>query len=150
MLKKYVTIITIFIVGIATGISISFCMLNQKKEAEVISVSNEQSGLDFPESSKSNLIARIDYPLIDVYFQSSSNYRVEIVDFMNNEIRKEIKEKGDYFQYIKGDFSVKIIPSGMGTTAEFYLFVYENDKCIKEMECVSIESDVFEGKWIGE
>lgn len=147
MLKKYVTII-IFILGVATGISISFSMFNQKKEDEIISVSSEQSGLDLPEFSKSNSIARIDYPLIDIYFESSSNYRVEIVDFMNNEIRKEIKEKGDYFQDIKGDFSIKVIPSGMGTTAEFYMFVYENDKCIKEIECVSIESDVFEGKWI--
>lgn len=49
---------------------------------------------------------------------------------------------------MKGDFSVMTIPTGMGTTAKFYLSVYEDDKCIKEMECVSIESDVFVDKWV--
>lgn len=144
MLKKCVIVITIFILGIIIGISIH----KPKKESENNSISSEQSELDIPEHSETNSIARKDYPLIDIYFQSDSNYRVEIVDFMDNKKGKEVKGKGEYFQKLKGDFSVMTIPTGMGTTAEFYLSVYEDGKCIKELECISIESDVFVDKWI--
>ncbi len=159
MLKKCTVIITIFLLGIAIGIGVGvyFNVGNQKKTIKDISA---ESGQDKPDISKRpeldstgrnptfdstgripgiDSIGRIDYPLIDIYFQPKSNYRIEITDFVNTEDRKEVRGKGNDFQYIKGDFSVVTFPTGLGTTPDFYLAVYEDDKCIKDMPCASIE-----------
>ena len=94
------------------------------------------------ELSRQDSIARIDYPLIDIYFDKNKNYKVTIKEFGNSqEIYKEYKYKGDFFQFNKEKFSILTVPSGRGTTPKYILRVEEENECIKTIDCVKIRTD---------
>lgn len=88
-------------------------------------------------------IGRIDYPLIDIYFDKNKNYRVILRELYSadHEIQKEYTDTGDFFQFNKEKFSIVTVPSGMGTTLDYVLEVYEEDVCIKTIECSKIRTD---------
>lgn len=97
---------------------------------------------------KQGAIGRIDYPLIDVYFEHDKSYTLELVKFgEESKKEKEYTAKGDFFQFNKGDFSVITFPSGLGTTPSYYLSVYEGKKCIKWIECAVVRPGMMDGKW---
>lgn len=106
---------------------------------------NEQFGEDDEkddELSRQGTIARIDYPLIDIYFDKNKNYKVTIKEFGNSqEIYKEYKDKGDFFQFNKEKFSILTVPSGRGTTPKYILRVEEENECIKTIDCIEIRTD---------
>ena len=61
---------------------------------------DEEDDEDEDELSRQGSIARIDYPLIDIYFDKNKNYKVTIKEFGNSqEIYKEYIDKGDFFQF---------------------------------------------------
>lgn len=90
-------------------------------------------------------VARIDYPLIDIYFDKNKKYKIIIKEFGDNQkIYKEYANTGEFFQYNKEKFSIATIPSGRGTTPEYILSVYEEDDCIKMIDCITIRTDFFD------
>ena len=94
------------------------------------------------EFSRQGTIARIDYPLIDIYFDKNKNYKVTIKEFGNSqEIYKEYKDKGDFFQFNKEKFSILTVPSGRGTTPKYIRRVEEENECIKTIDCIEIRTD---------
>ena len=93
-------------------------------------------------------IGRIDYPFIDIYFEKDKIYRVVLCRYMMaDEIVKEYKDKGDFFNQNKKDFSIITIPAGLGTTPDYSLALYEGKKCIKAIDCVGVRPGVLDGKW---
>ena len=103
---------------------------------------DEEDDEDEDELSRQGSIARIDYPLIDIYFDKNKNYKVTIKEFGNSqEIYKEYIDKGDFFQFNKEKFSILTVPSGRGTTPKYILRVEEENECIKTIDCVKIRTD---------
>ena len=103
---------------------------------------DEEDDEDEDELSRQGSIARIDYPLIDIYFDKNKNYKVTIKEFGNSqEIYKEYKDKGDFFQFNKEKFSILTVPSGRGTTPKYILRVEEENECIKTIDCIEIRTD---------
>ena len=92
-------------------------------------------------------ISRIDYPLIDIYFEKDKKYKVTITKYMESETYKEYVDTGDFFQFNKEKFSILTIPSGRGTTPEYILRVHEGDNCIKTIECSKIRAGILDDKW---
>lgn len=102
-------------------------------------------------------IGRIDYPLIDIYFEKEKTYKITVQEYAKStapvrgeEKAKEYREyedKGDFFQSNKEYFSVITVPSGRGTTPAYILKVYEGKKCIKMLDCVTIREGIFDDKW---
>lgn len=62
----------------------------------------------------------------------------------DNKIHKEYADTGNFFQYNKEKFSILTVPSGLGTTLDYVLEVYEEDVCIKTIECSQIRTDFFD------
>ena len=91
-------------------------------------------------------LSRIDYPLIDIYFEKDKEYRLELTDFEGKKL-KQFKESGDFFQANKEFFSIFTIPSGRGTTPPYILNVYEGKKGIMSIECSEVRQGVLDGKW---
>lgn len=108
--------------------------------------SAETDGQEDDKSVKQGSIGRIDYPLIDVYFEHDKTYTLELVEF-GGKIEKEYSEKGDFFQYNKEYFSIITCPSGRGTTPPYMLSVYEGKKCIKTIDCAGIRPGMMDDKW---
>lgn len=97
--------------------------------------------------NRQNSLARIDYPLIDLYFEHDKEYRVVLTKFMQDEICKEYTDTGDFFQQNKGNFSILTIPAGMGTTPPFSLCIYEEGECIKTIDCGEVRTGILDDKW---
>lgn len=93
-------------------------------------------------------IGRVDYPMIDLYFDKDKEYRVILKDYMTGEIVKEYVDQGDFFQFNKEDFSIITAPSGRGTTPPYLLSIYEGKDCIKEIECMALGNDIMHDKWV--
>ena len=114
----------------------------EKNEQFEEDVKDEEDDEDEDELSRQGSIARIDYPLIDIYFDKNKNYKVTIKEFGNSqEIYKEYIDKGDFFQFNKEKFSILTVPSGRGTTPKYILRVEEENECIKTIDCVKIRTD---------
>lgn len=95
---------------------------------------------------RNGAIGRIDYPLIDLYFSHEKMYTLELSKWDGQKV-KEYSAKGDFFQYNKGDFSIITCPSGMGTTPEYILAVYEGKKRIRVIDCAHVRSGMMDDKW---
>lgn len=93
-------------------------------------------------------IGRIDYPMIDLYFDKDKEYRVALKDYGTGEVIKEYVDKGDFFQFNKETFSIVTVPSGRGTTPPYLLSIYEEKDCIKEIDCMALGNDIMAGKWV--
>lgn len=91
-------------------------------------------------------ISRIDYPLIDLYFEADKTYKLELAEYSGEKI-KEYSAKGDFFQFNKEYFSILTFPSGRGTTPDYILSVYEGKKRIKTIDCGMIRPGIMDGKW---
>lgn len=103
----------------------------------------EDAGLNSHDS-----IGRIDYPLLDIYFEEDKTYRLALVDYAPpNKVCKEYEDKGRFFQFNKEYFSIITLPSGRGTTPEYILEVYEGEKCIRQLDCVCVRPGVLDEKW---
>lgn len=89
---------------------------------------------------------RIDYPLIDVYFEHDKTYTLQLVKF-GGEKEKEYTAKGDFFQFNKENFSIITCPSGRGTTPGYVLSVYEGKKRIKDIDCFKIRPGMMDDRW---
>lgn len=114
----------------------------RKEKNEQFEKDEEDEEEEDDELSRQGSIARIDYPLIDIYFDKNKNYKVIIKEFGNSqEIYKEYIDKGDFFQFNKEKFSILTVPSGRGTTPEYILRVEEENECIKTIDCVKIRTD---------
>lgn len=111
---------------------------------------NEQLKKDEEDDKKliqQGSVGRIDYPLIDIYFEKNKKYKIIIKEFCNpQKTYKEYENTGDFFQYNKENFSIATIPSGRGTTPEYILSVYEGNDCIKRIDCITIRTDFFDKK----
>ena len=53
----------------------------------------------------------------------------------------------NFFQQNKGGFSILTVPSGIGTTPQFTLSIYEDDKCIKTIDCIEVRKGILDDKW---
>ena len=51
-------------------------------------------------------IGRIDYPLLDIYFDKDKNYSIVLTDFMGEKVYKKYKDNGIFFQFNKEYFSI--------------------------------------------
>lgn len=144
-----------FLVGGAGGYFVN--TLFQKKEVPVTDqaaatvtatpdASVETDEQEDARSVKQGSISRIDYPLIDVYFEHDKSYTLELAKF-DGEKEKEYTAEGDFFQYNKENFSIITIPSGLGTTPDYVLSVYEGKKRIKIIDCAQVRPGMMDGKW---
>lgn len=115
----------------------------------------EDERLDL-ELRQKGAIGRIDYPLIDIYFEKDKTYKVTVQRYANDlsdrgdtkpEAYREYEDKGGFFQQNKGDFSIMTIPSGLGTTPSYILKVYEGEKCIRTIDCMEIREGILDDKW---
>lgn len=108
-------------------------------------VRNEQLEKDEKEDEKlmkQSSVSRIDYPLIDIYFDKNKKYKIIVKEFGDNsKIYKEYTDTGDFFQYNKEKYSIVTVPSGRGITPEYILSVYEGNNCIKTIDCITIRTD---------
>lgn len=109
-------------------------------------VSVETDEQEDDKSVKQGSIGRIDYPLIDVYFEHDKTYTLELVKF-GGEKEKEYSAKGDFFQYNKENFSIITVPCGLGTTPDYELALCEGKKLIKYMDCVEVRPGMMDDKW---
>lgn len=91
-------------------------------------------------------ISRIDYPLIDLYFERDKTYKLELVEY-SGEAYKEYTAKGDFFQFNKENFSILTCPSGRGTTPPYILSVYEGKKRLKTLDCFGVRPGIMDDKW---
>lgn len=135
-------------------------MPEQGKEPGVSSIppdikADEDERLD-AELRQNDSDGRIDYPLLDIYFEKDKTYKVVVQQYAKTapvrgeEKAKEYREyedKGDFFQNNKEYFSVITVASGRGTTLPYILKVYEGKKCIKMMDCVRIREGILDNKW---
>ena len=94
-----------------------------------------------------NSIGRIDYPLIDLYFEGEKTYRLELVDYTGQNVVKEYTDQGDFFQFTKEYFSIITCPSGRGTTPPYILSIYEGETRIKDIDCVEVRPGILDDKW---
>lgn len=92
-------------------------------------------------------IARIDYPLIDLYFERDKTYKIAVIDYMDQTVVKEYEEKGDFFQFNKEFISILTCPAGRGTTPPYIFCIYEGDERIKDLDCFGVRPGILDGKW---
>lgn len=101
-------------------------------------------------------IGRIDYPLIDIYFEEEKTYKITVQEYGKGMAAKgeeeskkyrEYEDKGKFFQFNKESFSIITGPSGRGTTPSYILKVYEGKKCIKTIDCFRIREGILDNKW---
>lgn len=144
-----------FLVGGAGGYFVN--SLVQKKEVPVTDkvtatvTATPDASVETGEQEDDNLVkqgadGRIDYPLIDVYFEHDKTYTLELAKF-DGEKEKEYTAEGDFFQYNKENFSIITIPSGLGTTPDYVLSVYEGKKRIKIIDCAGVRPGMMDEKW---
>lgn len=153
-MKRIIIIAVIFFfVGGAGGYFLSE-RLGKESVHEDVSVSapapDKQAEEDerYDEKLKSQeSISRIDYPLIDIYFESDKTYKVTVTEYMTNTVVKEYSDKGEFFEFNKEYFSILTVPSGRGTTPEYMLDIYEGEKRIKTLDCSMIREGVMDDRW---
>lgn len=96
---------------------------------------------------KKGAIARIDYPLIDIYFEAEKQYKIVITEYMQDKVYKMYEDKGVFFQDNKENISIITVPCGMGTTTKYTFSVYEGENCIKTLDCQEIRTGILDNKW---
>lgn len=92
-------------------------------------------------------MARIDYPLLDLYFESDKTYKIAVIDYMDQTVVKEYEEKGNFFQFNKEYISILTCPAGRGTTPPYIFCIYEGDERIKDLDCFEVRPGILDGKW---
>lgn len=118
--KIIIVVVSVLIGGIGGGV-ISSCLhkpIVLYKNNQERKESNEQFEKDLEEDEeliRQGSVARIDYPLIDIYFDKSKKYKI-----------------------------IATVPSGRGITPEYILRVYEENDCIKTLDCITIRTDFFD------
>lgn len=153
--KIIIVVVSVLIGGIGGFVINSLCYKSEiLYENQEEGKENEQFEKDEEDDKKlirQGSIARIDYPLIDIYFDKNKKYKIVIKEFGDNQkTYKEYVDTGDFFQYNKEKFSIETIPSGRGTTPEYILSVYEEDDCIKMIDCSTIRTDFFDSSSVGQ
>lgn len=159
MKQKIIIAIIFFIIGGVGGCFLKSNFIGTLKTENKETVSKYSEDIkediktleeDIEEDTKLNQqesLARIDYPLIDIYFMDDKEYRVELTKYMQDKIYKEYTDGGGFFQKNKGGFSILTVPTGMGTTPQFSLSIYEDEECIKTINCVKVRMGVLDGRW---
>lgn len=100
----------------------------------------EQDSIEDEDLIKKGAIARIDYPLIDIYFEKEKQYKIVITEYMQDKVYKEYTDKGEFFQSNKGSISILTVSCGLGTTTKYTFSVYEGEKLIKTLDCQEIRT----------
>jgi hypothetical protein len=142
--KIIIAVVFILIGGIGGFAINSFLCSKPEVIYESKKQTNEQLEKDEEEDVKLNKqssVSRIDYPLIDIYFDKNMKYKIIVKKFGDKKIYKEYTDTGDFFQYNKEKYSIVTIPSGRGITPEYILSVYEGDDCVKTIDCMMIRTD---------
>lgn len=115
----------------------------------------EDESLD-AELRQNDSASRIDYPLLDIYFEKDKTYKVTVQQYSKpmlvrgeekSEEYREYEDTGEFFQHNKEYFSIITGPSGCGTTPAYILKVYEGEKCIRTMDCFRIREGILDNKW---
>lgn len=153
MKRIVITAVIFFIVGGMGGYFLNE-RLQKEPVRDEVSVSTpapdkqeeEDETLD-AELNEQQSISRIDYPFIDLYFESNKTYQITLTEYGTNTIVKEYSDKGDFFQFNKEYFSILTVPSGLGTTPEYVLSIYEGEKRIKSMDCVRVREGILDDRW---
>ena len=96
---------------------------------------------------KQDSIDRIDYPLIDLYFERDKTYKIVIKKYMMDTVVMEYEDEGDFFQFNKEYISILTCPSGRGTTPPFMFEIYDGDILIKNIDCFEVRSGILDDKW---
>lgn len=96
---------------------------------------------------KQDSVGRIDYPLIDLYFEHDKTYKIVIREYMMDTVVDEYEAEGDFFQFNKEYISIVTCPSGRGTTPPFMFEIYEGDTLIKNIDCFEVRDGVLDDKW---
>lgn len=144
--KVLIAVVCVLIGGIG-GFFVNSLYTEMPKEILETKKQLDQDTAEDEKLTQQGSISRIDYPLIDIYFEKDKKYKVTITKYMESETYKEYADTGDFFQFNKENFSILTIPSGRGTTPEYILRVYEDDNCIKTIECSKIRAGVLDDKW---
>lgn len=122
MKRTFITVVISLLIGCLCGLNIGSSIFKQSDINEVTvpvetfepeSLTNDEA-LD-AELHNLKSIARIDYPLIDIYFEKDKTYKKVVTDF-SGDVIKEYSDKGEFFQFNKEYLSVLTFPSGRGTT----------------------------------
>ena len=91
-------------------------------------------------SKEHDTFIKVDYPLIDIYFDTESEWLV--IDrtglFGHQEKFSIIRESQGLLQFSKEGLRVLTFPAGRGTTPEGYIYVYKNNVLIKEVPYIEI------------
>lgn len=111
-----------------------------------IQTSEEDEKLDAGQR-KQDSIDRIDYPLIDLYFERDKSYKIVIKKYMMDTVVMEYEDEGDFFQFNKEYISILTCPSGRGTTPPFMFEIYEGDTLIKDIDCFEVRAGILDDKW---
>ncbi len=146
MKYKIIIVVASILVGGIGGFAInSYLCYKPETPYESTEERNEQLEKDEEEDAKltkQSSVSRIDYPLIDIYFEKNREYKIIVKEFGNKQkIYKEYTDTGDFFQYNKEKYSIVTIPSGRGITPEYIFSVYEGNDCIKTIDCITIRTD---------
>lgn len=160
MKYKIILIIISFCIGGVSGYFISK-VLNREKEFNNVSDNqhtqtysdsyrkeiSQEDEIEDTQRRENDSISRIDYPLIDIYFEREKAYKIIITQWEDGTIYKKYEDKGVFFQSNKEFFSIDTFPSGRGSTPVYLLDIYESDKCIKHIECSGIRPGILDDKW---
>lgn len=152
---KFRILIVLFAISIIGNIFLLFLCNKLSADTETSEVNlklkyDKQFEQDIDEDkglNKNESIGRIDYPLIDIYFEEEKQYEIVVTEYMQNKIYKKYTDKGRAFQQIKKDISIITVPCGMGTTTKYTLSVYEGEKRIKTIDCQRVRSGILDSRW---
>ena len=82
-----------------------------------------------------DVIGRIDYPLIEIYFNRNDvNLVILYENIFTSNKQVKILLDSDAMENIKGNFHVLTFPAGRGTTPDSIIYVYKNGELIKYVE----------------
>lgn len=152
---KFKILIALFVISIMGNIFLCFLCNKPGANTEISEVDLklkydkqlEQDNGEDEDFIKKGAIARIDYPLIDIYFEAEKQYKIVITEYMQDKVYKEYEDKGVFFQNNKENISIITVPCGMGTTTKYTFSVYEGENCIKTLDCQEIRTGILDNKW---
>lgn len=133
-MKKTICLITAFIICMAVVgvVSYKLGLKNGREEAE----SARMAGDDI---HMSEVVGKIDYPLIDIAFNDGNEWAILIVNGQDSGDQTYLLcHDGRELQFDKEYLSVITYPSGRGTTGTGSIVVYQNGEEIKCIEFVEI------------